>query len=155
MSKSVLVIDTPERCIDCEIGQNYSSIIETWISCPIAGKSVLDGEAESIPDWCPLMDLPEKDNGDYPANTFDAGFVEGWNQCIDEITAGLYPACRWSDSICSDRVIHTRNFFIVNLLKGAELAAVPLLKCSGVQFGHLFICQFSYSVHSTSTYMLY
>lgn len=29
MSKSVLVIDTPERCIDCEIGQNYSSIIAT------------------------------------------------------------------------------------------------------------------------------
>ena len=88
MSKSVLVIDMPERCIDCEIGQNYSSIIEAWISCPIAGKSVLYGEAESIPDWCPLMDLPEKDNGDYPANTFDAGFVEGWNQCIDEITGG-------------------------------------------------------------------
>ena len=41
-----------------------------------------------IPDWCPLMDLPEKDNGDYPANTFDAGFAEGWNQCIDEITGG-------------------------------------------------------------------
>ena len=40
------------------------------------------------PDWCPLMDLPEKDNGDYPANTSDAGFVEGWNQCIDEITGG-------------------------------------------------------------------
>ena len=90
MSKSVLVIDTPERCIDCEIGQNYSSIIATWISCPIAGKSVLDGEAESIPDWCPLMDLPEKDNGDYPVNTFDAGFVEGRNQCIDEITGGNY-----------------------------------------------------------------
>ena len=29
-----------------------------------------------------------QDNGDYPANTFDAGFVEGWNQCIDEITGG-------------------------------------------------------------------
>ena len=88
MSRSVLVIDTPERCIDCEIGQNYSSIIETWISCPIAGKSVVDGEAESIPDWCPLMDLPEKDNGDYPSNTFDAGFAEGRNECIDEITGG-------------------------------------------------------------------
>ena len=23
-------------------------------------KSVLDGEAESIPDWCPLKPLPEK-----------------------------------------------------------------------------------------------
>lgn len=89
MSKSVLVIDTPERCIDCEIGQNYSNIIETCVSCPIAGKSALDGEAESIPGWCPLMDLPEKDNGDYPANTFDAGFVEGWNECIDETTGGM------------------------------------------------------------------
>ena len=88
MSKSVLVIDTPERCIDCEIGQNYSNMLETYISCPIAGKCVLDKDAEMIPDWCPLMDLPEKDNGDYPANTFDAGFVEGWNQCIDEIAGG-------------------------------------------------------------------
>ncbi len=52
------------------------------------GKCVLDKEAEAIPDWCPLMDLPEKDNGDYPANASDAGFVEGWNQCIDEITGG-------------------------------------------------------------------
>ena len=60
MSKSVLVINTPERCIDCEIGQNYSNIIETCVSCPIAGKSALDGEAESIPDWCPLKPLPEK-----------------------------------------------------------------------------------------------
>lgn len=90
MSKSVLVIDTPERCIDCEIGQNYSSIIETCVFCQIAGKPALDGKAESRPDWCPLMDLPEKDNGDYPSNTFDAGFAEGWNQCIDEITEGNF-----------------------------------------------------------------
>lgn len=88
MSKSVLVIDTPENCISCSISRDCSNILETCTFCPIAGKSVLDGEAESIPDWCPLMDLPEKDNGDYPANTFDAGFVEGWNQCIDEITGG-------------------------------------------------------------------
>lgn len=48
-----------------------------------------DYESESRPDWCPLMDLPKKDNGDYPANTSDAGFTEGWNQCIDEITGGV------------------------------------------------------------------
>ena len=30
----------------------------------------------------------KKDNGDYPANTSDASFVEGWNQCIYEITGG-------------------------------------------------------------------
>jgi hypothetical protein len=34
------------------------------------------------------MDLPEKDDGDYPANMSDSSFVEGWNQCIDEITGG-------------------------------------------------------------------
>lgn len=87
MSKSVLVIDTPEKgCVSCLIGQNHSNSLETCIYCPIAEKCVLDEKAETIPDWCPLMDLPEKDNGDYPANTSDAGFVEGWNQCIDEIT---------------------------------------------------------------------
>lgn len=66
MSKSVLVIDAPEN--------RYSCYLRKLIRVK--------------PDWCPLIELPEKDNGDYPANTFDAGFVEGWNQCIDEITGG-------------------------------------------------------------------
>ncbi len=35
-----------------------------------------------------LWTCQRKDNGNYPANTFDAGFVEGWNQCIDEIAGG-------------------------------------------------------------------
>lgn len=46
------------------------------------------GYCQGKHDWCPLMDLPEKDNGDYPANTSDAAFAEGRNQCIDEITRG-------------------------------------------------------------------
>lgn len=85
MSKSVLVIDTPERCIDCEIGQNYSSIIATCVSCPIAGKSALDGEAESIPDWCPLKPLPEKSTTENDMTDYQRGMVDGRNQCIDEI----------------------------------------------------------------------
>lgn len=88
MSKSVLVIETPENCISCSISRDCSDMLEICTFCPIAGKCVLDKEAEVIPDWCPLMDLPEKDNGDYPSNTFDAGFAEGRNQCIDEITGG-------------------------------------------------------------------
>ena len=91
MSKSVLVMNTPERCIDCEIGQNYSSIIETYVSCPIAGKSALDGEAESIPDWCPLKPLPEKKSTTAPVSNYEVQknlFAAGWNACIDEITGG-------------------------------------------------------------------
>ena len=59
-------------------------------------KSVLDGEAESIPDWCPLQPLPEKMKvtGLYNGEYFKAGgklpsYKIGWNDCIDEITGGM------------------------------------------------------------------
>lgn len=49
-------------------------------------KSVLDGEAESIPDWCPLKLLPEKDTKNHFPDEFEDGYAIGWNACIDEIT---------------------------------------------------------------------
>lgn len=82
MSKSVLVIDTPESCRSCYL-RGFTLNLQY---CRGKLKDIKDTSTK--PDWCPLMDLPEKDNGDYPANTFDAGFAEGWNQCIDEITGG-------------------------------------------------------------------
>ena len=89
MNKSALVIDTPEKgCISCLIGRNNSTGTNVCIYCPIIERSAWNDEAETIPDWCPLIDLPEKDNGDYPTNTFDAGFAEGRNECIDEIAGG-------------------------------------------------------------------
>ena len=80
MSKSVLVMKTPENCKSCIHISTFRAF------CRINCRDIKD--IGTKPDWCPLMDLPEKDNGDYPDNTFDAGFVEGWNQCIDEITGG-------------------------------------------------------------------
>lgn len=82
MSKSVLVIDTPENCESCVL---HGGIFHSF--CKINCRYIED--LSSKPDWCPLMDLPKKDNGDYPANTSDAGFAEGWNQCIDEIAGGV------------------------------------------------------------------
>lgn len=87
MSKSMLVIDTPERCIDCEIGQNHSNILETCVSCPVAGKWAIDKEVESIPDWCPLKPLPEKMAGVVLTEHW-GGVKKGWNACIDAITGG-------------------------------------------------------------------
>lgn len=85
MSKSVLVIDTPEKCMHCPL---LNGADECTIQDDDANLKAGDSWDELM-KGCPLMDLPEKDNGDYPANTFDAGFVEGWNQCIDEITGGM------------------------------------------------------------------
>lgn len=83
MSKSVLVIDTPESCRSCYL-RGFTLNLQY---CRGKLKDIKD--VSTKPDWCPLMDLPEKDNGDYPANTSDTGFAEGWNQCIDEITGGM------------------------------------------------------------------
>lgn len=96
MSKSVLVIDTPENCLDCQFCHELDEGVEACCSISDDDKdaSLMKkinceyGYCQGKPNWCPLMDLPEKDNGDYPANTSDASFVEGWNQCIDEITGG-------------------------------------------------------------------
>lgn len=82
MSKSVLMMDTPEDCRSCYL-RGFTLNLQY---CRGKLKDIKD--VSTKPDWCPLMNLPEKDNGDYPSNTFDAGFVEDWNQCIDEITGG-------------------------------------------------------------------
>lgn len=87
MSKSVLVIDTPESCFGCNFC--HCDIEDRKEYCEAREKRKKLDLSKLRPDWCPLMDLPEKDNGDYPANTFDAGFAEGRNQCIDEITGGM------------------------------------------------------------------
>ena len=97
MSKSVLVIDTPEKCLDCQFCYELDEGVEACCSISDDDKDAslmkkIDceyGYCQVKPNWCPLMDLPEKDNGDYPANTSDASFVEDWNQCIDEITGGM------------------------------------------------------------------
>ena len=90
MSKSVLVIDTPEHgCISCLIGRNHSNNLETCIYCPIAGKSALDEEAEIIPDWCPLKPLPEKKEYIVPIDNVESQkdiIAVGWNACINKIT---------------------------------------------------------------------
>lgn len=80
MNKSVLVMKTPEDCYSCHLRM----VTHNLPYCKFELKRIKDTSIK--PDWCPFMDLPEKDNGDYPANTSDAGFAEGWNQCIDEIT---------------------------------------------------------------------
>lgn len=92
MSKSVLVMETPERgCIFCPIGQNDSNYRITRIYCPIAEKTAFNEEAEAIPDWCPLKSLPEKKEYIVPIDNVESQkdiIAVGWNACIDEITGG-------------------------------------------------------------------
>lgn len=86
MSKSVLVIDTPENCGKCKF------ISEFWCRA-MNGRRVPNNDV--IPNWCPLKPLPEKMKlaGLYNGEYFKAGgklpsYKIGWNDCIDAITGG-------------------------------------------------------------------
>ena len=86
MSKSVLVIDTPEKCDSCDL-----CCITFYPFCKVNARDIID--LNIVPDWCPLKPLPKKMKvtGLYNGEYFKAGgkppsYKIGWNKCIDEIT---------------------------------------------------------------------
>lgn len=85
MSKSVLVIDTPEKCIRCPL-------LNSKDEC-----TVQDDNANNVDSWdelmkgCPLKPLPEKKEYIIPIDNVEANkdiIAVGWNACIDAITGG-------------------------------------------------------------------
>lgn len=84
MSKSVLVMGTPEDCESCVLhGGIFHSFCK--INCRyIEGLS-------TKPDWCPLKPLPEKKEYIVPIDNVESQkdiIAVGWNACIDKITGG-------------------------------------------------------------------
>lgn len=80
MSKSVLVIDTPENCNSCDLcGGTFH------VFCEVNHRDIEDFSVK--PDWCPLKPLPEKMTGVASTDHWNSIKV-GWNGCIDEITGG-------------------------------------------------------------------
>ena len=81
MSKSVLVIDTPENCNSCDLcGGTFH------VFCEVNHRDIEDFSVK--PDWCPLKPLPEKNTTENDMTDYQCGMVDGRNQCIDEITGG-------------------------------------------------------------------
>lgn len=80
MSKSVLMIDTPENCGKCKF------ISEFWCRA-MDGRRVPNNDV--IPDWCPLKPLPEKKEYIVPIDNVESQkdiIAVGWNACLREIT---------------------------------------------------------------------
>lgn len=99
MSKSVLVIDTPENCHDCPFGTAYCGELEYEGLCELADcldcveilitEEHYDCESKSRPKWCPLKLLPEKKSTTAPVSNYEVQknlFADGWNACLREIT---------------------------------------------------------------------
>ncbi len=78
MSKSILVIDTPECCGKCPCFLEVATDC-----CGVNGKDI---DSHGKPDWCPLKDVPEKMTDEN--RWYSEDYARGRNTCIDEILKG-------------------------------------------------------------------
>lgn len=97
MSKSVLVIDTPETCVDCQFCYELDEGVEACCSISDDDKDAIlmkkidceYGYCQGKPDWCPLKPLPEKKEYIVPIDNVESQkdiIAVGWNACLREIT---------------------------------------------------------------------
>ena len=87
MRKSVLVMKTPEKCLDCNL---CALDMDGSLSCYYYKKEICSnvGENNSRPNWCPLKSLPDRKEitETYKWEDRLPSFKCGWNWCLDEIT---------------------------------------------------------------------
>ena len=95
MNKSILVIDTPTRCRNCD-ALTWCSIRKKYYC--VGANRYIDSEDEKQ-KWCPLKELPRKrGNITLTERTQDIGMLKwaletklvskGYNECIDDILGG-------------------------------------------------------------------
>lgn len=75
--KSVLILDTPDCCLDCRFHSDFS-----W-ACLITNNVIDDNVWHEKPDNCPLKPLPEA-----PCWLQCTDFEDGWIACLEKILGG-------------------------------------------------------------------
>lgn len=74
--KSVLIVDTPTNCGECEFHYQRLDGSYRCTRNKDAGNIILLDDVP--PSWCPLLPLPEKKDS-------ISMYGQGWNDCLDEI----------------------------------------------------------------------
>lgn len=94
MSKGYILVDVPERCMDCRF---CSEVLEGIASCCELEDDLGDDESlreidvdytQMKPDWCPIRELPKKMEvcGRYPQPGEPIpSYRIGWNKCIEQM----------------------------------------------------------------------
>lgn len=88
MGKAILVIETPDKCLDCDL---RVLDMDGSISCYYNKREICNnvGENNSRPNWCPLKSLPERKEYIVPIDNVESQkdiIAVGWNDCLREIT---------------------------------------------------------------------
>ena len=97
MNKSILILDTPKSCAECDI--RFTDDYTHWCPWKNAQTYVYEYvENKTKPEWCPLSPLPPKKELSHYIQRGDAkGMIhqllymqdKGWNDCIDIILGGI------------------------------------------------------------------
>ena len=98
----MLVIDTPENCLDCRFCYESDEGVEACcsISDDDKGASLMKkidceyGYCQGKPDWCPLKPLPEEKEEEYWRSKISLAWIRGWNTCISK---NYRRRSRWRD----------------------------------------------------------
>lgn len=92
MSKGIIVVDMPEKCIDCEFCREISEGIEACCEMTIDPDDndflrMIDDYCQLKPGWCPIKPMPEKKmcSMSICIATEEYHQRKGWNACIDKI----------------------------------------------------------------------
>ena len=87
MKKVVLLMNVPEKCLDCNL---CVLDMDGSISCYYNKREICSnvGENNSRHEWCPLRPLPDRKEitETYKWEDRLPSFKCGWNWCLDEIT---------------------------------------------------------------------
>ena len=87
MGKSILILDTPERCGDCPFMDG--GCIDEY--CSAHGGDCIDipDVTGGKPEWCPLRPLPEPKSEEFGQTIIASARAEGWNNFLYTITKDL------------------------------------------------------------------
>ena len=97
-NKSVLLIDTPKCCSECDI--MFTDEYSNWCPYKSAKTDVYDYihiHKNTKPDWCPLSPVPsykdvtqyiQRGDGKSMIHMVMSAHDQGFNDCLDEILKG-------------------------------------------------------------------
>ena len=81
MSKSILIIDTPEDCYGCNLCREDNQTYRPY--CSIVYRDIF--YTHEKPNWCPLKPIPKKIEGYDSIKQQWGEYEDGWNHCVDSI----------------------------------------------------------------------
>lgn len=89
--KAILVVDMPTSCSICPCSREGNSPSDKWKCQAVIEDSHFKwiDKSESIPEWCPLKPMPDREKANDGSNAefkmIDGAWTSGFNACLDEI----------------------------------------------------------------------